>query len=130
MMRVKTRVASSPIAGLGLFADQDIAEGDTIWVFDPGIDQVVDLRYVSPGDPVARDFILKYGYQTVVDEPVFVLCVDDARYMNHSDDPNIHEINERSVAVRAIRRGEEITTNYKDFDRRYRSSDPEWDSED
>lgn len=128
MLRVKTRVAPSEIQGLGLFAEEDVPEGATIWRFDPGIDQVVDLRYVDPGDERARDFILKYGYQTVVDQPVFVLCVDDARFMNHSDDPNIVETEERSVAIRPIRRGEEITTDYKAFDRRYASRNPMWDS--
>lgn len=128
MLRVKTRVAPSAIQGLGLFAEEDIAEGATIWQFDRGVDQVIDLRYVDPGDFIARDFILKYGYQTVVDQPVFVLCVDDARFMNHSDYPNIVETEERSVATRPIAKGEEITTNYQAFDRRYLSQNPMWDS--
>ena len=38
MLLVKTVVKNSEIAGLDLFADQDLAEGEKIWAFTPGFD--------------------------------------------------------------------------------------------
>ncbi|HEY9586021.1 MAG TPA: hypothetical protein VJJ27_00060 [Candidatus Paceibacterota bacterium] len=39
MLLIKTKVKSSKIHGLGLFADQFIPEGTEIWRFTPGFDQ-------------------------------------------------------------------------------------------
>jgi hypothetical protein len=55
----------------------------------------------------------------------FVLCGDNAKWMNHSDEANTAAVFEgknprvydRDVAVRDIRVGEEITCDYRAFDR-------------
>ena len=44
---------------------------------------------------------------------VFVLCGDDARFMNHSGEPNTWEVSEScTLASRDIAAGEEITCDY------------------
>ena len=43
------------------------------------------------------------------------LCGDHAKHMNHSDDPNLLDL-ETNVAARDIAAGEELTCNYYIFD--------------
>lgn len=54
---------------------------------------------------------------------LYVLCADDARYMNHSDDPaargdyGADPVFGVDIAVRDIEPGEELTCDYTAFDR-------------
>ena len=47
------------------------------------------------------------------------LCADNARHINHSDNPNVHVGDENAFdyALRDIAAGEEITENYLRFGR-------------
>jgi SET domain-containing protein len=51
-----------------------------------------------------------------------VLCADNARFMNHADEPNttrVHidgAIEDDDIATRDIRVGEEMTCDYRLFD--------------
>lgn len=121
MLLVKTKVGSSNIHGLGLFADEFIPEGTKIWEFTAGFDLKVseeDLKILS--EP-AREQFLNYCYYSVVDGK-YVLCFDDARFFNHSDNPNTTSADSPSheegmdVAARDIQPGEEITCDCREFD--------------
>ena len=47
-----------------------------------------------------------------------MLCGDDAIYMNHDDNPSCDDPDpQRTVARRAIATGEELTVDYRLFDR-------------
>lgn len=121
MLLVKTRLAPSPIAGIGLFADEDIKAGTVTWRFMAGLDQLFsdDDLAVLPG-PVRAQF-LTYTYLHEVSGK-HVYCLDNARFMNHSTDPNtagVHEdngIEGYDVALRDIAKGEELTCDYHAFD--------------
>ncbi|MCB1496704.1 MAG: SET domain-containing protein, partial [Bauldia sp.] len=63
-----------------------------------------------------------YGYQPA-DAPVFVLCGDNARFMNHSSKPNADDIGDLTIACRDIAKGEEITCDYAKFDRGFAERD-------
>lgn len=115
MLRVRTFVDVSPIprAGLGLIAAEDILPGTVIWEFTPGIDGVVPRSRIADG--VQWDFLRRYGYSR--DGVEFIVCADDARYINHSAEPNTAEdARGRTVAARLIRAGEEITEDYRSFE--------------
>ena len=45
-----------------------------------------------------------------------LLTVDHDHHMNHSDEPNTLLRNGYAVARRNIRKGEEITNDYREFD--------------
>lgn len=110
MLRVPTFLAESPISGLGLFAKADIESGAVIWEFTPGFDAVV----VPPLLGVRADFVRRYGYSR--DGREFVICIDDARYINHSAEPNTSGKSGKTIAARLIRAGEEITEDYREFE--------------
>lgn len=116
MLLVKTRLGSSPIHGLGLFADQFIPNGTSIWQPHETFDVHFDQDTFESLPELTRSQISHYLYRCV-DSGQYVLCADDARFMNHSEKPNT--VNGRSghtVACRDIAPGEELTCDYFTFD--------------
>ncbi len=121
MLLVRTYVQRSSIHGLGLFAAQFIPIGTVIWTFAEGVDQSISADRVRALDNPARKSLMKYAYLNL-QRKCYILCADDARFLNHSDDPNIESTKPDNgeegsdIACRDIQAGEELTTNYREFD--------------
>ncbi len=120
MLLVKTKIGPSKISGIGLFADQFIKKGTVIWKFQPGFDLRVDKKALNKLSKPAKKQFLRYAYLNP-DTHKYVLCFDDARFFNHSENPNCIDVPSDdkeglTVAARDIKKGEELTCNYKDFD--------------
>ncbi len=121
MLMVKTRLGQSAIAGIGLFADQDIPKGAVTWRFMRDFDRLLSERDIDSLPEPARSNILDHTYLDAA-SGLFVLCADNARFMNHADEPNtagVHEpgaIEGYDIALRDIRAGEEMTCDYRTFD--------------
>lgn len=117
MLYVKTKLKTSliPDAGMGLFADQFIPKDTLIWKFDDGYDiRVLNL----PDNIVMRDFIKTYGYLQDDGIPGYVICMDNARFINHSDDTlsNIRVLPDGTCyAKKNININDEITCDYNVF---------------
>jgi len=117
MLLVKTRIAPSPVHGIGLFADQFIAAGTHTWRFVPEFDRAKTVEEFAALPPHIQDWLKHYAY---LDYHVgqHILCVDDARFMNHSTNPTVrpdYALDRFGVdiAQRDIEIGEEITTDYR-----------------
>lgn len=121
MLMVKTRIGPSDIAGIGLFADQDIPKGTETWRFMRNFDKLLTEREIDSLPEPARSNILDHTYLDAASGQ-FVLCADNARFMNHADDPNTAGVHEQGaiegydIALRDIRAGEEMTCDYRTFD--------------
>lgn len=121
-MLIPTRRERSEIHGTGLFAAEDIPAGTATWRFTPGIDLTVHPDAVTEFTAVARDWFVTYAYLDIR-TGLYVLCADDARFMNHSEEPNVggdYELEPvfgLDVAIRDIAAGEELTCDYRTFDR-------------
>jgi hypothetical protein len=121
MLMVKTRLEPSPIAGIGLFADQDIKKGEVTWRFMAAYDRLLTETDIDNLPEPARSNVLDHAYLDAT-SGLFVLCADNARFMNHADDPNtagVHEpgaIEGYDIATRDIAAGEELTCDYRTFD--------------
>ena len=111
MLVIKTYLAASKINGLGVFAEDRIPTGSLVWEFTPGFD--LELR-IGQLPELAHAYVRHYGNR--VEPDVYLLCSDNARFMNHSDDANISAGDARNFALRDIAAGEEITCNYAEFD--------------
>jgi hypothetical protein len=111
MLLVRVALGPSPLHGTGVFAAEPITAGTVVWRFSPGFDLEMDpaLVYVQP-EP-CRGRLLHYGYVDARSRR-YVLCSDDARFLNHSDAPNLRGELGRDVAVRDIAPGEELTVDY------------------
>ncbi len=113
MLLVKTYLDRSRIHGIGVFAAERIAKGAKMWRFVEGYDRCYSLKQFRKLPKPARDFMKNYAYR--VDGEV-LFTVDNDRHMNHSDKPNTVLKSGYVIARRAIRKGEEITVDYREFD--------------
>jgi len=113
MLLVKTYLNRSQIHGLGVFAAEYIRKGTKVWRFEESFDRVYSPQQFAKLPKPARDYIRNYGYR--VDGEV-LLTIDHDHHMNHSEDANTHWRNGHIVARRDIRKGEEITNDYRLFD--------------
>lgn len=108
---VKTHIAPSPLHGVGLFALRDIEAGEKLYAdFAP---QVFTITYASFNKllPDVREEILGKWPQVVNNSAFAYPTTRLQGYINHSDDPNYDAAND--VMLKAVKKGEEITENYK-----------------
>jgi uncharacterized protein len=88
-----------------------------IWRFTPGFDFDTDPKVLDAQPEHFRKIMFHYGY---IDPRLnrFILCCDDARFINHSNTPNMKIDLEADrygidIAARDISAGEELTVDYE-----------------
>ncbi len=117
------RIQPSSIHGVGVFAMRDIAQGTSLF----------DGASTSNGELLTRDEIKtlprevqQFLYDFLVSDkngnvevpPNGIVGLDMSFYLNHSDSPNLEtkDEGETFTANREIKKGEELTVDYKTFD--------------
>jgi SET domain-containing protein len=125
MLLVKTKLKQSKIHGFGLFADENIPKGEIVWKFSPIVDKIITKKELAKLPKLVQKEVKWYSYLS--DEGYYVLCGDNARFMNHSNNPTFIEANHCSklsfcepdaIASRNINKGEELTGKYLYFDKK------------
>jgi uncharacterized protein len=112
MLLVETYISPSPVHGTGLYAKNFIAKGTPIARYVAGMDLRLSRESYLELPDLHKRFIDIYGYGTVDEPNIIYVCLDNGRFMNHSDTPNVDDSDIISVAARDIQAGEELTTNY------------------
>ncbi|HEY8572795.1 SET domain-containing protein [Phenylobacterium sp.] len=115
MMMVETELRPSPIHGLGVFLLEPVKKGDLVWRFDSRIDRVYAPEEVASLPAHMQSFLETYStwHETA---GVFVLCGDNGRYFNHSEEPSTVSDGPAFGTDRAARdlaAGEELTSDYR-----------------
>jgi SET domain-containing protein len=113
MLLVKTYLDKSKVHGLGVFAGQSIPKGAKIWRFVYGFDRFYTRKRLAKLPKQARDYINLHGYQW---KNEILLSMDYDTFMNHSENPNTDFHNGYVIARNNIRKGEEITNDYRAFE--------------
>ncbi|MBI4152356.1 SET domain-containing protein [Candidatus Woesearchaeota archaeon] len=127
MLFVKTKVLPSKIQGLGLFADEFIQKGTIIWKFTPGFDLKFTKRTILKLPEPVQVYLANYSWLSKKSGK-YCFCSDDARYFNHSQNPNCLsaylEDKEEVIttAVKNIRKGEEMTDDYGAFEKDFKEN--------
>ena len=115
MIRWRTEIRPSPIHGLGMFACEPIPAGAVVKDFHRLFDFTITDREFAELPACVQDWLETYCY--VDKEGQYHYAGDNAKYTNHSDDANTRHVDDgrRSIAVRDIEAGEEITCDYRLF---------------
>ncbi|PZO81652.1 MAG: SET domain-containing protein-lysine N-methyltransferase [Mesorhizobium amorphae] len=116
MLLVSVYLAQSALEGIGVFAKEPIPQGTLVWRMQPDYDRLIpNALYEAETGPV-RLYLDRYCYPSRAHPGHIVFEADDARYMNHSDDPNLDVSDENNhFAIRPIAPGEELTCDYNRF---------------
>ena len=120
MLTVKTSVGPSDIQGMGLFTQENIPAGATVWVYDPRFDISFDCQEVEMMLELQRELITRFAYISK-ETGKYIFCIDNSRFINHlsSGRNNLDvvrimgEPEWRGIANRDIEVGEEITVDYQ-----------------
>ena len=115
MLLVPTRLAQSPIHGVGVFITERVQAGDLIWRFDSRIDRVFSDEEVTEMPEQLQRFLRTYS-TLHGDLKLWVLCGDNGRFFNHSDKPNTRSLGIAfgdDVATQDIEPGTELTSDYR-----------------
>ncbi|HSR42076.1 MAG TPA: SET domain-containing protein [Longimicrobiales bacterium] len=123
MLKVPTFLAPSPIHGVGVHAGVPISAGTVIWEFDSPVDLEIPREDMAA---IPEPYQSRFRHFSYLDESgVYVLCGDNARFMNHSFEPNCDDTGATTVAARDIAAGEELTCDYRSFDAESRGREPD-----
>jgi hypothetical protein len=95
-------VRKSSISGKGVFANRDFCAREIVLVWNPKPIKKVDIQNLNKE---SAHFIEKIGKRFYVMQP-------PEKYVNHSCDPNTRADGRSDVALRNIKKGEEITSDY------------------
>jgi len=99
-------VKGSSIEGKGVFANRDFKKGDIVIKWN--IDTILTKEEVENLPENEKRYVFPLDDKFLLQQP-------PARYVNHSCDPNTKVVDDSSdVAVRDIKKGEEITSDYSD----------------
>lgn len=116
MLLVETYLDRSAIQGIGLFAKRLIPRGAAVWELRPAYDRLIPVAQWESETGVVKDYLDRYAYPSRKNPGFILFEGDDARYMNHAEDPNCDASDEeRHVALRDIQPGEELTCDYGAF---------------
>lgn len=114
MLIIKTILKESLGKGIGLFADENIKKGQTVWVENPLFYKIISYYEFERLPKIQKEFIKKHATQ-YPDESMFYLDLDDTRFINHSFRNNIRWLSEEpqiAIATKRIKKGEEILVDY------------------
>ena len=115
MLCVPTYVAPSRISGVGLFTAERLPDGTRIWEFSEGVDWKITPEELAMFPEPYQARLRHYVYRD--EAGVYVLCGDNAKFMNHDPEPNCSDADPRfTVTLRVVSAGEELTCDYPEFD--------------
>ena len=115
MLVVNASSGASSIHGTGLFAREFLPAETLVWTLKPGFDVVLTRGQLDDLSRAAQEQIRRFLYVDI-ETGSFVLCSDDAKYMNHSETPNTRTFKDQAWTVCDVAPGQELTCDYREFD--------------
>lgn len=115
MMLVATELKQSAIHGIGVFLTEPVSRGELVWRFDSRIDRAYSAEEVASLPERSQQFLRTYStWHDGV--KLWVLCGDNGRHFNHSDNPNTFSDGAAfgtDIAAFDLPAGTELTSDYR-----------------
>jgi len=117
MLLVETYIDCTEKMGVGLFAKKFIKKGTMYWTRNESFDRLFTESEMDLLEEFAVFYIKKYGFMEMSGH--WYLCNDNARFSNHSDNPNSEiNFNEKGIAqyyvtTKDIQPGEQLLIDYR-----------------
>ncbi len=117
MFLIKTKLIETAKKGIGVESLQVIPKGSIVWKYCNRFNKVFKEEELNHLTPIEKEFVDTYMYTN--EQGDYVLDLDNSRFMNHSDKPNCSfpYDSEYGYASKDILIGEELTCDYKEFDK-------------
>lgn len=115
MLSIKTFIWKSKVHWLWLFANQNIKKGTKIGEFIFWLDICLSSKEYKNLNKIFKEFFDSYWRKDKITKK-YMLNIDNTRFINHSEKPNIKHKWYKILASIDIKKWEELTDNYKDFD--------------
>ena len=96
-------VKKSKIEGIGVFANRDFKKDEIVMKWDLSVK--ITPEEVKKLPKSEQKFVMKYKNTLIYNQ-------SPEKYVNHSCDGNSYEKDYCDIALRDIKKGEEITSNY------------------
>jgi len=96
-------IKKSKIAGKGVFATRDFKKGEIVIFWD--ISHQISQENAKTASKEKQKYLAHINGKIIVQQ-------EPAKYVNHSCDPNTNTKNFCDVAIKDIKNGEEITSDY------------------
>lgn len=113
LFKTEVKVAADPRMGLGLFATEFIPKDSVVWEFVEGVDIKVSIDRVKQMSDAQQEYFNKYAW---TEDNYYYSSCDLTNFVNHSYAPNLDNTKDVTIALRNIEPGEELFTNYAEFD--------------
>ncbi|MFH1607637.1 MAG: SET domain-containing protein-lysine N-methyltransferase [archaeon] len=95
-------IKNSKIHGKGTFANRDFKKGEVVIKYN--------LKELTKEE--FENLPEKEKHYTSKEDGKYLLFLPPARFVNHSCEANTNPMNKSDVAIKGIKKGEEITTDY------------------
>ncbi|KKT40041.1 hypothetical protein A3K29_01485 [Candidatus Collierbacteria bacterium RIFOXYB2_FULL_46_14] len=119
MIHIKYKLDRSPLHGIGFFANEDLEKGQLVYSASPKLDVNISDREYQSLDKKEQDEVKYWGFWDK-DNQVWHVDFDNSRFINHSYYPTVTQDIDHGdaylVTTRSVKKGEEITQNYLEFE--------------
>jgi SET domain-containing protein len=113
LFKTEVKVATNPKMGLGLFATEFIPKDSIVWKFEEGVDIKISIDKVKQMPNAQQEYFNKYAW---IEDNYYYSSCDLSNFLNHSYTPNLDNTKDVTIALKNIEPGEELFTNYAEFD--------------
>jgi uncharacterized protein len=119
MIHIKYKLDRSQKHGIGLFADENLKQGQLVYTASPMLDVNITQTQFDSLDQKEREEIRWWGFFDTASKKWHV-DFDVSRFINHSAEPTVSQDANHAeaylVTTRTVKRGEEITQSYLEFE--------------
>lgn len=120
MMIIETFLKETTNKGIGLFTKKFIKKGDIVYQDEDLFSKSIPNKILETLPEIQIKFIKTYS-SYIEAENIWYLCLDNARFFNHSETPNTKYLidetgNGYCIALNNINSDEELTSDYREFD--------------